>query len=311
MNGPTRSLLQRLKTLIEFSIVDNVGVAVDTVRLILHHPANRRRRSKALFLYFFWQAWERTVRQPWTIRLGETLRIRLYPHSTVAALTLYLQIPEYEEMSFLRDYLRPSDLFIDVGANVGVYSLWASQTDAVQVLAFEPSSVTYERALENVTLNGLRERVRLIRKAVGAEQAVVPFTSGLDAVNHVLDAEAAGTSGSLELVEQTTLDASVPANATPSVIKIDVEGHEVDVLQGGRITIAQHRPALIIEANDVTALTQILDEMGYRTWSYDPLRRVLTPVVPLRHSNVIALADVDAARERLREADYAPLPSPS
>src|SRR3712207_8823650 len=82
-------------------------------------------------------------------------------------------MPEYEEMSFVRAYLRPGDLFIDVGANVGVYSLWAAETDSVTVLAFEPSSTTYRRVLENVQLNGLYDRVLLVRKAVGAESTVV------------------------------------------------------------------------------------------------------------------------------------------
>ena len=93
---------------------------------IFRHPANRDRRGRALALYFAWQLWQRAVRRPWTIRLGSTRRLRLHPHSVVAAFVLYYRVHDYEELSFVRAYLRPGDTFVDVGANVGVYSLWAS-----------------------------------------------------------------------------------------------------------------------------------------------------------------------------------------
>jgi len=268
----------------------------DTSVRIIRHPANRGRRARALVLYVTWQVWERLVRRPWTIRLGKARRLRLYPHSTVAALVLYCRINDYEELSFVRDYLEPGDLFVDVGANVGVYSLWASETDGVDVVAFEPSSATHARTVENVELNGLVDRVRVVRKAVGAEPGLSRLTKGLDAMNRVTaDGPIDGTT---ELVERTTLDDEL-ASQVPAVIKIDVEGGEIDVIRGGRQTIARHRPALLIEVNDPEGLVSVLDELGYRTWSYDPDQSALTRTVPILHTNVLALADVDAARARL------------
>lgn len=261
---------------------------------ILRHPANRGRRGRAFVLYLAWQFWERAVRRPWTIRLGDVRRIRLYPHSVVAAFVLYYRVPDYEDLSFIRAYLCPGDLFVDVGANIGVYSLWATETDEIDVVAFEPSSVAHERLVENVELNDLTDRVQVHRKAVGAEPRVVRLTTGQDALNRVLPDGGSDT----EPVEQTTLDKELDSEA-PVLVKIDVEGGELDVLTGARATILRHRPALIIEANDPDRLTRELEALGYRMWSYNPARRALSPAVPHLHGNVLALADVDATRRRL------------
>lgn len=276
----------------------NAGRSYDTIKdtatRILHHPANRERRIRALVLYLLWQIWQRSVRLPWTIRLGEALRIRLYPHSVVAAFVLYYRIPDFEEMSFIRAYLGKNELFVDVGANVGVYSLWASQTEGVEVLAFEPSTVTHVRTTENVELNRLSDRIRVVHKAVGAQRGVARLTTGMDAINQVI-AEDVDAS---EVVEITTLDHELGPRR-PAIIKIDVEGKELEVLHGGRELISRHRPALIIEVNDPVGLTEVLENLAYRAWSYDPATGALAPTHPVLGTNVIALADVDDARARI------------
>lgn len=260
---------------------------------ILRHPANRGRRVRALGLYLAWQVWQRTVRRPWTIRLGDTRRLRLYPHSVVAAFVLYYRIHDYEDLSFVRDYLRSGDLFVDVGANIGVYALWASEVEGVDVVAFEPSSTTYGRVIENVRLNQLDHRVQVVRKAVGSRPGAVRLTTGQDAVNRIVG-ELEGT----EEVELTTLDAELDQRK-PALVKIDVEGAELDVLAGARQSILRHRPALIVEVNDADGLRQVLDDLGYCTWSYDPERRTLVSAELVPHSNVLALFDVEMARARL------------
>lgn len=275
------------------------GVALQSIRgtatRILRHPANRGRRGRALALYVTWQVWQRVVRRPWTIRLGEHSRLRLHPHSVVAAFVLYYRVHDYEDISFLRAYLRSGDLFVDVGANIGVYSLWAAETAGVEVVAFEPSSATHARAVENVELNRLGDRVRVLRKAVGAAPGEVRLTTVHEAINRVT----ANRSEASEPVTQATLDAELGRRA-PALIKIDVEGAELDVLRGASASITRHRPALIVEVNDPDGLSKLLAELGYRAWAYDPEQRTLTPVVPALHTNVLALADVDEALVRLQ-----------
>lgn len=220
--------------------------------------------------------------------------MRLYPHSVAAAFVLYYRVPDYEEMSFIQAYLRRGDLFVDVGANVGVYSLWASEIDGVDVLAFEPSTGTHVRTTENVELNGLSDRIRVVRKAVGAERGVARFTTGLDAINQIAD----GDVGPTELVDVTTIDYELGLHV-PAIIKIDVEGKELEVIRGGRQLISRYQPALVIEVNDPAGLSELLRELAYGFWSYDAELGTLVPTTPIMHTNVIALADVDAARARI------------
>lgn len=264
---------------------------------ILRHPANRGRRARAIVLYVTWQVWERLVGRPWTIRLGSARRMRLHPHETVPALVLYCRIPDYEEMSFVRDYLMPGDLFVDVGANAGLYSLWASEVDGVDVLAFEPSTLASARALANVELNGLSDRIDLRRQAVGATAGHTRLTTGLAAGNHVVADGAAAPVG-VEVVEQTTLDEAL-GDRVPALVKIDVEGAELEVLRGARQALLRHRPALLIEVNDPEGLNVLLDELGYQQVRYEPSTRAFTPIRPKLQANVVALADLDRASDRL------------
>lgn len=289
------------------SLSKALASAAYTLGRICGHPANRGRRSRALALYIVWQAWQRVVRRPWTIRLGDTRRIRLYPHSVVAAFVLYYRVHDYEEMSFVRDYLKSGDLFVDVGANVGVYSLWASETKGVDVLAFEPAPLAYRRAVENFELNGLVHKVVILQKAVGPDEQIVSFTTRLDAINHV----AQNNDDHTVLVEQTTLDHQLGFDKVPALVKVDVEGGELGVLRGGEKTIDRNRPALIIEMNDPEGVTEFLAQMGYQMWSYDPEARALVPTVPALNANVIALADIDEARARLSHLDARPKPRAS
>jgi FkbM family methyltransferase len=276
-----------------------------TVR-ILRHPANRGRRARALGLYVTWQVWERLVRRPWTIRLGDTRRIRLHPHETVPALVLYCRVPDYEEMSFVRHYLKPGDLFVDVGANAGLYSLWASEVDGVDVLAFEPSTLACSRALGNVELNGLSDRIEVRRQAVGARSGSTRLTTRLAAGNHVV-ADGTEAAVEVEVVEQTTLDEAL-GERKPALVKIDVEGAELDVLRGGRQAILRHRPALLIEVNDPEGLAALLGELGYERFRYEPSNRAISPICPQLRANVIALADGGRARDRLGGEPDEPAP---
>lgn len=274
-----------------------------TAGKIWSHPENRRRRCRALGRYAAWQVWERTAKRPWRVRLTTDRVLLCHPHSTIASGVLYYRLADYMEMRFLLHYLRPGDAFLDVGANVGVYSLLASSVPEVQVLGFEPSTLAYGRAQENLALNPVAGQVRIVQRAVGAEPGTAMLTLGRDAVNEVVRAPGvAGVEAEVEVepVEMVTLDAWLDAERFRRValVKIDVEGLEVDVLRGARRVIAAHSPALIVEVNDSAGLQAMLDDLGYTCWRYDPQRRQLESSAPDQHyhGNVIALRDVSEAR---------------
>jgi FkbM family methyltransferase len=274
--------------------------ATDTCKRIWRHPENRGRRARTLGLYFAWQAWERTVKRPWTIPLVPGRVIRCYPHCQVSSGTLYYRLPERSSMRFLLAYLKPGDTMIDVGANVGTYSLLATTIDDVFVVAFEPSGLAYERAARNVDLNRVEGRTRLFRQAVGAASGVAILSVGLGPRNKVLSATEAG-----EEVPMTTLDELRPSTPGPvSLVKVDVEGGELDVLEGGRQLIERDSPALILEVNDPSGTERQLKELGYSCYSFDADSGALRPTTVYDNVglNVIALRDLDSAAARLRRS---------
>lgn len=267
------------------------------VSTIWTHPENRDRRVRALGKYGAWQLWERTVRRPWTVEVHNGIRIRCYPHSPTSSGVIYYGLADHPEMRFLLDYLRPGDTFVDVGANVGVYSLLACAVPGVAVLAYEPSAETFERALENVRLNGLEDRVNLVRKAVGSEEEEALLTVGLDAMNSLVEGESVGAA---ESVSVTTLDALGLDGV--ALVKIDVEGWETEVLNGAAGLLERQRPALIVEVNDIEGLKEIKRRYGYECVAYEPVTRRLVPanLSDARGYNVIMVADVAAATSRIR-----------
>jgi len=228
--------------------------------------------------------------------------MRCYPHSIAAALFVYSRLPEWEEMGFVLDFLAPGDMFIDVGANVGGYSLLAAATPGVDIWAFEPSTSAYQRLLENVSINCLGPRVRLHQVAVGAAAGRVLVSTGQDAGNHVL---LPGEAVAGEVVPMVSLDDVIAPEHRPSVrlIKVDVEGLEEAVLRGASSILAAAAPVLIVEANDLPSLRRLLAPLEYRPCRYDPERRRLEEGdwTLRRGFNVLLIRDRALVESRLSE----------
>jgi FkbM family methyltransferase len=147
----------------------------------------------------------------------------------------------------LFDGANPGFVFFDVGANIGLYSwLCAALFEPAAVVAFEPSPETAATARAIVDRNGLSVRVE--QMAVGAEPGTA--TLHLSAVSDASNSLAEGFKPSVGTVAVpvTTLDTYVRGSGlVPSVIKIDVESLEPEVLKGARETLQSHRPALVVE----------------------------------------------------------------
>jgi FkbM family methyltransferase len=168
-----------------------------------------------------------------------------------------------------RRALRPGDLFLDVGANVGSYTVWAGELGA-EVIALEPAPDTYALLLENIGLNGYQAEA--IQAAAGAMCGTVRFTSGLDCVNR-LDAK-----GSAQ-TRMVTID-SLLGDRTAAGMKVDVEGFEIEVLRGCHRALSEHRIRLIqLEWNrgsiaavgtDRRPVADLLATYGYGLYRPDP-----------------------------------------
>ena len=290
--------------------------AVALARFVWRHPetagAGRSGQARALARVGAWQAWQRATGRPLTITMTTGMKLRCHPHQSAASAVLYTGMPEWAEMHFVLDHLRPGDTFVDVGANVGVYSLLAGSIPDTELWAYEPSTATAARLVENIELNWLSSRTRVRPVAVGDVNRIGQLTVGLDCTNHLLDPESEGDppptrDAPTEKVEVVRLDDDLRAAHPVALVKIDVEGREAEVLAGARAVLEADHPALIIEANDPGALAALLEPLGYAPYAYDPRRRRLTssswdPTVAaggLATRNVLALHDVAAAQQRV------------
>lgn len=143
--------------------------------------------------------------------------------------------------------------FVDVGANIGNHSLFFSIILGRQVVAFEPAEEAFSQLVQNVQLNRSEESVSCHRVAVGAKSARgnMNIVSGnLGASTFSPDAEGR--------VQLETLDSVLyEKNRRIALIKIDVEGLEVDVLQGAVRILSRDMPLLIVEGQTSLAFAKI------------------------------------------------------
>ncbi len=157
------------------------------------------------------------------------------------------------ELELVREHLGDGD-FVDVGAHVGLYTTTAARSTSGRVLAFEPNPLARAQLAANLELNGCRN-VLVVPKAVagapGRALLHVPATP-----DPSFSSLAAGrfAEGDPVAVEVTTVDAEVEAaGLQPTVVKVDVEGGELGVVEGMERTLAAHRPVLLVEVSDESA----------------------------------------------------------
>ena len=163
---------------------------------------------------------------------------------------------EPDETAFVERYLRPGMSFVDIGANIGWFSLIAARLvgPTGHVVAIEPRPDSAERLAMSAAENGLAN-IRTLRLALAAEVGRSKVGAHLAGANTggtwlITTPELARTMAvdhQLFDVDVGRLDdIDLPAC---DLLKIDVEGAEHLVLQGGRKTLARHRPAILSEIN--------------------------------------------------------------
>ena len=288
----------------------------DLTRFIWNHPSNRGARVRALTKAFAWQIYKRTTGRPWDLNVRGTHRLRCYPDSTSASLMLYCNDrPDYDEMSFMEHYLRPGDRFLDVGANIGAYTIFAASlvgpTGGVD--AFEPGGHALARLRENVALNHL-PNVVVHALAVSDAPGRVQFLSELDSANRIQTesdvSETASAAASIRLDEYLAPGVDAPRFALG---KMDIEGAEPLAFRGAeRMLGAGNPPVWLIELNgnlraygfDESGLQAWLGERGYAMALYDAERRALTypesPWEGARNVLVVSQAHQDEIEARVR-----------
>lgn len=160
-------------------------------------------------------------------------------------------------MGALASRLVPGDHFLDVGANIGYFSLLASKLvgNDGSVVAVEASPMIRPFLHQNLT-HAAHDNVTVLPIAVGATTGTVEFASfeQCSTVGHVFADETPGDA-LVDEVDLDTIDGLISTGRcpAPSLIKIDVEGYELEVLEGCAHVLDTGRPQLIVEVWPQTA----------------------------------------------------------
>jgi FkbM family methyltransferase len=210
----------------------------------------------------------------WTARTEDGFAIRVDRHDSVQAHILKHGFWDRDVSEALKATLRPSDVFYDVGGNIGYFSLLAASLGVRNIVAFEPLERLAGRAGENAALNGFGDIVRVVPLGLGDVRGAAQYEPGPDwncGAGRVRPASGAGEGVTIPL---TTLDEYLAETGgpPPTVMKIDVEGFEANVLRGASKLLAERPPRVIVFEGDCSPegaledreLSRILEDAGYR-----------------------------------------------
>ena len=243
------------------------------LRSIWRDASNRRERGKRIFMFVAWQLWKRLIHLPVVAASDNGFRIIAYPESDVSAAFIYHRIPDMRETQFLRTHLKRGGVLIDVGANIGAFSiLLADKIDGA--ILFEPNPVAAARARENLAINRLSFEVHEL--AVSDVQGTVEFedTGGTSPCNRtVVGFE---TKAPTRTVRRTTLDEFLNGALASEIalVKIDVEGHENAVIRGMKQLLQEQKPRLVmfeyLQRTNLSEALRAFQAAGYITFELTP-----------------------------------------
>ncbi len=283
-----------------------------TLKHITSHPLTKNRKISAIFRYFKWQFQSRLDKGVHIVSFVENTKLAAQNGMKGATGNIYTGLHEFNDMGFLLHFLRnteteKNDYFMDIGANIGSYTILAAGVIGTQTTSIEPIPITYQKLQKNIQLNNLSTKATALNIGLGAEKGVLQFTKSLDTINHVATEETPQDQRIDVLIEKLD-DIAIKI---PILVKIDVEGFETEVINGGETIFASPlQKAIIIELNgsgdrygyDESKIHQKLENWGYKPYSYNPIKRELTEIDSLGNHNTIYIKDIDFVKKRIQDA---------
>ena len=242
---------------------------------------------------------------PWL----EGLTVYGYPGNEISRELFMTGHYEPNEFYFLSQVLRPGMVFLDAGANMGLYTLFAARMvgESGTVLAIEPSNRECDRLLKNVAANSL-PNVRLLHMAVSDTSSQAQLLVAVEEKSGHNTLGALGHDALLrnnEAVRTEHLDEIVLQEGLPRVdlIKMDIEGAEFHALRGAVGVIERYHPILLLELSDRTLCYQhshsaqiwaFCCQKGYKIFSFSRSTGLLEPAQQKSYydsENVVAIPE--------------------
>lgn len=265
--------------------------AFRTLNFIWSHPLNQGHKFKALIKFINWQLGTLILKTPIIVPWINDCSFIAEKGDRGLTGNIYGGLMEPEEMLFLLKTLQKNWHFIDVGANIGAYTLLASKVIGANSTAFEPIPYTVKKLRSQIALNNIIDKVNVVMAGVGEKSEILHFTNLNSTTNHV---SANGKLPSTIEVEMVKLDDVIKLSNQPIFLKIDVEGFEYAAIKGAMNLLKSGQiKAIIIElcgagreyGYDDNDIHQLLLGLGYEAVKYDYLKNTLKPLNSYRNDS--------------------------
>jgi FkbM family methyltransferase len=276
----------------------------------LNHPLNKKHKTEAIIRFLRWQIGSRIVPGEIVYHWINDTKFIVHPGETGLTGNIYCGLHEFADMAYVLHVLNPDELFIDIGANVGSYSILACGVKKAYGYCFEPIPLTFERLLENIRLNNLIDRVIALNIGLSDAEGELAFTADENCTNHVvtdLDSTTSTVRTRVALLDDILQDCD------PHLMKIDVEGFETKVINGSHNTLKKESlHSVIIEFNksgrryNLTedSILTAMSEHGFKPYIYEPFSRELkiTSDFQSESGNILFVRNLDLILERIKNS---------
>lgn len=262
--------------------------------LLFDSKYNRNHPVRAILRFVFWNISKFLKRDFQSSVWGYKFKFWINSHQSYWLYKNYIM--DYDEFIFIEKLSKKGDVILDIGANVGVYSIWFDKciNGEGKIFAFEPDLNNFQKIQYNLKLNNNPPSIKLYDSAVSNSNGYIEFFSGLDEQSSISFA----TDQNLQSikVKTVTLDDFCEQNSISEInyLKIDVEGAEYLVLEGANAMLSSQSIRIIqLELNDhisnfnikIEDVVNMMEKKGYK------LYRLLDKLYPIVLENYDVLLE--------------------
>ncbi len=211
----------------------------------------------------------------------KTISLKLDTSATIAGAIYWTGFHELREIMFLHRFLKPNMVFVDIGANLGEYTLFAAKRLLHgKVLAYEPAKKMYQVLTENISLNHFKNIITF-QVGLSNEVASLPLYNAVSGNANEGLSTLYPSNTSTEVTEYISLqvfdDEFEKLNLTRlDFIKMDIEGAELSALRGSENVLKKFKPLVLVEINEssyhaagytIEDISSYFNQLGYKPYS--------------------------------------------
>lgn len=279
-----------------------------TLKFVANHPLNNQRKASALFGFLKWQIVGRLVPGQVVYNWINGSRFIAGPGESGINANIYCGLQEFSDMAYVLHTMSEEDLFVDIGANVGSYTILACVAKGARGICFEPVPTTYQRLLDNIRLNDVSSHVKAFNIGLSDKEGELTFTASENSMNHV----AADSERATDVVKVKVLSLDkILDGESPSMLKIDVEGFETPVIRGAHETLNNKSlHSVIMELNgsgsrygfSENTILNTMKDYGFSTYTYEPFSRELKSLEGKNNlsENTLFIRNIEAVKKKSR-----------